>query len=312
MFSVISTDPVALQLLAAQEHAPVLIALFDPQDQLQYANLAFRSSYGLEPGEQLSWGQLMQRNHAQRKGSLIQTQDFDAWLSSALSRRGKLPFRAFEADLCDGRWIWMTETVGPDGWMLCIASDITALKSEGRSVRQERDVALRAARTDELTGISNRAHIMELLEQHLEAMRNHEQPCAMVLLDLDHFKSINDRYGHQCGDLVLQRFARLAHGMLRRGDSLGRVGGEEFLILLPGALQEDVQATVERLLEAARNDRPLPEFPDFFCTFSAGLGMMQAGDCARTAYLRIDQALYRAKAAGRNQAVCVWSESETL
>ncbi len=301
MLPAISTDPIALQLLAAQEDAPILIGLFDAFDQLQYANAQFRRSYGLALHECLTWAELMQRNYAQGIGALIQTQDFDAWLTSAKSRRGKLPFRAFEADLCDGRWVWMTETVRADGWMLCVASDITALKSEGRSVRQERDVALRAARTDTLTGISNRAHIMELLEQHLQQVRSQGGACGLALVDLDHFKSINDTRGHQAGDVVLQQFARVVHGALRREDGFGRVGGEEFLILLPGSDQANVTAIMQRLMELIRADRPLPTDRDFAYTCSVGLSMLQPGDNARTAYLRIDQALYAAKAAGRNR-----------
>ena len=163
-----TTDPIALQLLASQQDTPLLVALFDAGDQLRFANAAFRQSYGLGPDEEPTWAEMLLRNYAEGVGALIETTDTASWLVSARSRRGKLPFRAFEADLCDGRWVWMTETLRTDGWMLCVASDITELRTSERVLRQARDVAVRAAQTDVLTGISNRAHILQLLEQSIE------------------------------------------------------------------------------------------------------------------------------------------------
>ena len=110
-----TTDPIALQLLASQQDSPLLVALFDAGDQLRFANAAFRQSYGLGPDEQPTWAEMMLRSHAKGVGALINTNDITNWLVSARSRRGKLPFRAFEADLCDGRWVWMTETLRTDG-----------------------------------------------------------------------------------------------------------------------------------------------------------------------------------------------------
>ncbi|TIN86943.1 MAG: diguanylate cyclase, partial [Mesorhizobium sp.] len=82
---------------------------------------------------------LMRRNFKAGKGTFVRDPDFETWLISTQSRRGKTGFREFETDLVDGRWLWMTETVQNDGWMLCIATDITKLRSDGRSVRQDRD-----------------------------------------------------------------------------------------------------------------------------------------------------------------------------
>ncbi len=134
----------------------VLVALYDGQDRLRYANPAFRAAYHLDSTETPLWPDLMRRNFLARRGTVIRADDFEAWLTSTVARRGKTGFRAFETDLMDGRWLWMTETVQSDGWMLCIASDITALRADDRTVRQDRDRAIRAAETDELTGVSNR------------------------------------------------------------------------------------------------------------------------------------------------------------
>ena len=149
------------------ENTPVLVAAYDSFDRLRYANQAFRSSYFVEPEETPFWSDLMRRNFWARRGTVLRTADLEAWLMSAHSLRGKTEFRAFETDLVDGRWFWMTETVQNDGWMLCIASDITGLRADERSVRQDRDLAVIASHTDELTGIANRRFVMARIEDML-------------------------------------------------------------------------------------------------------------------------------------------------
>ena len=133
-------------LLSLQADSLVLSAAYDEHDILRYANKSFRSAYHLEPDEQLSWGAIMRRNYEAGLGTVLTTDNFDDWLVSTQSRRGKVAFRAFETDLVDGRWLWMTETVQPNGWMLCIASDITQLRPDDRRLRQDRDLALRRHR----------------------------------------------------------------------------------------------------------------------------------------------------------------------
>jgi len=287
-------------LLQAQQATPVLIALFDRDDMLQWANPAFRQAYGLSDGQHITWSDLMLQSKRLGVGALIHTDDMDQWLASVRSRRGKQAFRAFEADLCDGRWIWMTETLTPDGSMLCVACDITHLRHDERLLRQELSVAQRAAMTDVLTGISNRTHILAQLEEHLERARCQRISCGLVLLDLDHFKRINDNYGHAAGDTVLRHFAQLLSHTLRREDSFGRVGGEEFLLLLPNTCAESLPTFMERLLGMLPLQRPLDEHPDFFYTCSAGITLIHPEDTATTALQRADEALYAAKARGRN------------
>ncbi|MEY2952083.1 MAG: hypothetical protein RLZZ401_170, partial [Pseudomonadota bacterium] len=289
------------RMLALQVDSPLLVALFDAADQLQYANGAFRQAYGLASETLLTWSDLMLQNFERKVGTNIKTNDIQGWLASARSRRAKLPFRAFEADLCDGRWIWMTETVGADGWMLCVASDITQLRQGSRDLRQARDVAERAAQTDVLTGISNRAHIMQLLEQHTQQPSHQPRACGVALIDLDHFKRINDRFGHQGGDTVLRSFSATVQEVLRHGDGFGRMGGEEFLIVFPGIDAERLNLIMPRLLSAVRDSRPLPDCPDFSYTCSAGIGMLEPGESPAQVFRRVDEALYVAKAAGRDQ-----------
>jgi diguanylate cyclase (GGDEF)-like protein len=286
------------QLAALYDATQVLVAAYDSFDRLRYANAAFRAAFGLAPGEEATWAEIMRRNHAERRGTVITAPDFDAWLVSTSSRRGKVPYRAFETDLYDGRWLLMTEGVSASGWMLCIASDITALKADGRDVRQARDRAIKEAQTDDLTGIANRRFITARVDDMLSpgALGG-----ALCVLDLDNFKYINDLVGHLAGDTVLRDFAARINGLIRRKDCFGRIGGEEFVLVLPQTSAEEAVLIVERMLSLVRQSRPLPQWPDFSYSFSAGVATGGPGTTFTDLYGRADRALYLAKMAGRNR-----------
>ncbi len=295
-------DEILYNLLLSQDESQVLIALYDQNDVLRYANKGWRAAYHLAPGEEVAWGALMRRNFEAGLGTVLATKNFDEWLISTQSRRGKVPFRTFETDVVDGRWLWMTETVQQNGWMLCIASDITPLRTDDRRLRQDRDLALRASQTDELTGVGNRRFIMTRLEE----LTRRELPADRVVkgcvavLDIDHFKAINDRYGHQAGDQVLLDFARHAHSFVRRLDCFGRIGGEEFMLILPDTPLETGIGILERVLERIRMARPLQNWPDLAYTCSVGITALRADDTAQDLFARADLALYEAKLGGRN------------
>ncbi|MGU3492713.1 GGDEF domain-containing protein [Xanthobacteraceae bacterium A53D] len=288
------------KLLAMYEQAPVLMAAYDALDHLRHANTAFRSAFFIDALETPTWADLMRRNARARQGTVIRAPDFEAWLVSTLSRRGKLPYRAFETDLHDGRWLWMTETVHEDGWMLCIASDITSLKAGQRQVRQDRDFAIKASHTDELTGIANRRFVTARTEEMLLRPAPDGGLGCLAVLDLDHFKLINDRYGHHVGDRILRDFAMRIHRLVGRVETFGRVGGEEFLLVLPGVRLEAAGQRLEEMLDAIRAARPIAEHPALGYTFSAGIAPGLPGDTADSLYARADEALYDAKIGGRN------------
>ncbi len=106
--------------------------------------------------------------------------------------------------------------------MLCVGTDITALRQNQRSLRQDRDLALRAAQTDELTGTSNRRFVFARLADHTENVdKDIEPPFCVSIIDIDLFKGVNDRFGHQGGDAVLRDFVKLAHSTIRRPDYFG-------------------------------------------------------------------------------------------
>ncbi|WP_259665013.1 GGDEF domain-containing protein [Rhizobium bangladeshense] len=124
---------------------------------------------------------------------------------------------------------------------------------------------------------------------------------CLAVFDIDNFKRINDRLGHHAGDLVLRDFAHRIHQNVRRNDCFGRVGGEEFLLVMPATGPEDALAMVERMLTVIRFSRPLPDSPDFSYTCSAGIAACVPTDRASELCRRADQALYDAKMSGRDR-----------
>ena len=174
-------------------------------------------------------------------------------------------------------------------------SDITAHKQLERQLQD-------AAATDFLTGLPNRRHIMARMEQELARVRRDPSALAAVMMfDLDLFKNINDRYGHAMGDEVLKHFSQVLLQELRKVDSVGRIGGEEFAIILSGADMDDAYGFGERvrtrLAEAPLREGALA----VAVTVSIGISAMLPDDATITASLsRADGALYQAKQAGRN------------
>lgn len=193
--------------------------------------------------------------------------------------------------------------------MLSAAMKVTGLRArlvkQQAALQEALDRLQEMAGRDQLTGLHNRHHMVERLSDALARQRRHPGPLCLALLDLDHFKRINDRHGHQVGDRVLQDFARAVSSSLRETDELARWGGEEFLVLLPQTTLADAQAVIERLREAFARAAPLaaerPQQP--VVTFSAGLVEHQPGESIEHSIERADQALYRAKDAGRNRTV---------
>jgi diguanylate cyclase (GGDEF)-like protein len=162
----------------------------------------------------------------------------------------------------------------------------------------------RLATHDELTGLVNRRHMQELLEaERLRSERTHAAWCV-ALLDLDHFKSVNDRHGHAVGDEVLRGLGRHANALVRRTDVLARWGGEEFVLLLPATALEMALVSLERL-RARFHAAPLVIHGIALeVSFSAGLTEHAAGETVAQTLERADQLCYRAKTLGRNRIEC--------
>ncbi|MGH8433334.1 MAG: diguanylate cyclase domain-containing protein [Pseudomonas sp.] len=161
--------------------------------------------------------------------------------------------------------------------------------------------------TDELTGLFNRRHFLRLAARELGGLRPGRQH-GLALIDLDHFKRINDAHGHAAGDRVLQTFAAVARACLRDGDVLARYGGEEFVLLLPNTDADQFTACCERLREAFASAEPVGVQVDSI-SLSAGMTLLAMGDDLDEALQRADQALYRAKRGGRNRCDAAWEGS---
>jgi diguanylate cyclase (GGDEF)-like protein/PAS domain S-box-containing protein len=159
--------------------------------------------------------------------------------------------------------------------------------------------------TDELTGLYNRRHLLGCMEEELARFRRFGTPFSLVVIDLDHFKDVNDRYGHGVGDRVLQQLARLFEYRLRDIDVAGRTGGEEFLLVLPGTPAEGALWIAEGLRQAfAAMVFQGDDGDDFRVTLSAGVATAcDADERLRHLWARADRALYAAKEAGRDSVI---------
>jgi diguanylate cyclase (GGDEF)-like protein len=170
---------------------------------------------------------------------------------------------------------------------------------------QERTEALaRMANTDVLTGQPNRRLFMTEGARLLTLARRHHHPLSLMILDADHFKRINDLYGHAAGDAVLRTLASAPSTVLRKSDIFARFGGEEFAVLLPETTHEGALEVGERLLDAFRSTATEHDGEHLHVTVSIGLAELAPGDTDLEALLhRADTALYQAKEAGRDRLV---------
>ncbi len=161
------------------------------------------------------------------------------------------------------------------------------------------------ATTDELTGVANRRALLEAVRREFRRARRYRHPFALVMVDLDHFKRINDTYGHQVGDRVLQEFARAIRKSIRSTDLVGRYGGEEFLILLPEADSRSAVALAERIRERVRQLRVETESGDVVqVTASFGVcAYPEHGKSIPVLLRKADDFLYEAKRRGRDRVV---------
>ncbi len=171
--------------------------------------------------------------------------------------------------------------------------------------RRLEDELRKLATTDSLTGASNRRHFIECAEAELKRSKRYGSQMAVFMLDIDHFKVINDTHGHNSGDEVLKRLVDCCRQELRGSDIFGRFGGEEFAAVLVETNQSDAQRTCERLRRQIAGLRVSPAADRISITASIGLTMHMAGDISIDSLLkRADAALYQAKKTGRNRVVC--------
>ncbi len=153
---------------------------------------------------------------------------------------------------------------------------------------------------DELTGMFNRRHVMELLREQIRLAEAGDYAFVIAYLDLDHFKSVNDTYGHHVGDEVIQRFANVSTKMIRSVDYAGRLGGEEFILVLTNTALDECLVVAERV-RATMEQETFEEMPDRNVTVSIGMAQYQQGEGLEELLQRADEKLYYSKDNGRNQ-----------
>jgi diguanylate cyclase (GGDEF)-like protein len=174
------------------------------------------------------------------------------------------------------------------------------LKDSNRALRSALAASELTAAKDQLTGLWNRRTFDHRLDEAVAHRRRHIGTFSLLLIDMDHFKNINDHYGHIIGDEVLKRFAEVLHERLRQNDVDARWGGEEFAVLADGANLERAFVLAEQIREAVENSNfdGIPRL-----TVSVGLAEYQSGESGAQLLNRADSALYEAKRAGRNRVV---------
>jgi len=164
------------------------------------------------------------------------------------------------------------------------------------------------ALTDPLTGLFNRRQMSQRLQEEVARFRKHGSDFSVIIADVDHFKDINDRYGHDAGDRVLARVALLFAEGLRGGDAVARWGGEEFLVLLPGTHLKAAQEVAQRLRSISEARLGAIEGVDLPLTVTFGVATFSRTESLEACLKQADDALYRGKAEGRNRVVSAHAE----
>lgn len=189
-------------------------------------------------------------------------------------------------------FVFTTVILGLFGYMVGQFEERLARANEG---------LLRMSQTDALTGLYNVRTLADVLPRLVSYAHRSASPLSLVMLDVDRFKVVNDRYGHLVGDDFLRRLGKVLTEGRRREDIVGRIGGEEFLIALPGVERRGAARVAERVLQAVRNMEFHVKGESVPVTVSAGIAELEAGDQYRSLLARADAAMYDAKQAGRNR-----------
>ena len=251
------------------------------------------------------------RNWLERKIKscmILRTASFSSWRQRPYLFR----FKPSPALACEAEFMYQDVSIFPirdRGNMLqgvCIAiHDATELAQHVRMLEQAMDQAVEleeSSQRDGLTGLYNRKFFDEQITQEMVRARRYGWPLSVAMLDIDHFKVVNDTYGHATGDVVLRTLARHLLAMLRASDTLCRYGGEEFTLILPHLSQENSRYLLDRLRKAIEdNPVELDDGTTVAVTVSIGIAELQAGQSAGELVRCADEALYSSKNSGRNR-----------
>ena len=286
------------KIMVIGESSQDAIAMVDGQDRVQFWNPAAERMFGWSKQEMMG-----ARLHQRLVPPALRDQ----------AQKGLARFQRTGQGASVGKLMELT-ALRKDGSQVPVEVAVASRKLDGQwmavgSIRditrrkQAEDKLRKLAITDELTGLSNRRRFLELCHMELGRSRRYGCPLSLIMMDLDHFKRVNDTWGHQTGDLVLRHLAELCLRHLREVDSMGRVGGEEFAVLLPDTGGVDAVRAAQRLRQAVEEAQiQSPSGQIIKITISLGVASLRSGEEDFTGLMqRADQALYRAKDKGRNR-----------
>ena len=282
------------QFKAAVDHSSASIIIANKQGNIVYSNPAHLQTSRYSEAELLG-------RHADTLRSPVTPEEtyktMWAKLLSGQNWRGELLNQRKGGELH-----WEDVSISPITDEHGAITHFVAVKDEISERKKLEEELRHLATIDPLTGLLNRRSFFALAEQEISRLRRHPGSLAVAMLDVDHFKTINDRYGHQAGDEVLRVLAEACGASLRDRDIMGRLGGEEFACILPDTSPEQALLAAERLRAAVLQRKiPVGEGHEVAITISVGVASFHETDSSIDAVLhRADQALYRAKMDGRN------------
>ena len=281
-------------------------AVFDQTDVLIYCNDSYANLLLSTTADKLlnkSFAQSVGDAFLEKRNISINSSNIDEWLAMAQSKRWQTPFRSFETDLNSSHWLLITELVFEDRFLFVTATDITRTKTLELKLKATQDLLYAQANQDELTGLANRRAFVERGTRSVAKAHRNYANLSLFLFDIDHFKNVNDQYGHLAGDSVLKSLSQVVQSQLRNYDLCARIGGEEFVILfVDGSPQKNLT-----IIERIRNEieQTVFEFEQIPIRIKVSFGgtCLSAEDTLDTLLSRADKNLYLAKNQGRNQ-VC--------
>jgi diguanylate cyclase (GGDEF)-like protein/PAS domain S-box-containing protein len=285
-----------LQILMDNLPGMAYRCLYDPDWTMKFVSQGCTKLTGYEPDELVN-------NRVTSYAALVSdasNQQLFEQVRVALEKEESFSLE-YEVTRKDGSRIWVWERgrgVQEDDGSLHLEGIILDI-SDRKVLETELE---QMATRDTLTGLLNRREMSRVLDEELQRARRYQRPMAVLWVDFDHFKDVNDTYGHAAGDSVLRAISRLLLGSVRSVDSIGRFGGEEFVIVLPEMDLEEAQETAERLRrKVAEEPQPLGNGEAVPLTISVGVAVYpDHGQTASTLCAAADKAMYLAKDRGRN------------
>jgi diguanylate cyclase (GGDEF)-like protein len=283
-------------LLAALHNVEEGIILLDPQLRAQFMNRAVRRLWDVtdeQAKRRPSISDLV--NEAHRSGACVMPgHELDDSIRRRIAMIEIGDPRPLELHSRDGRIIRSRCAALPDGGRMLIYSEVTDL------IRNAKELELLAT-IDSMTGVCNRRHFLVLAEAEWSRFQRYHRPFSLAVFDIDRFKSINDGFGHDVGDRAIGHVCHICTENKRTSDTIGRVGGDEFAVLLPETDAAQAEIVAERLRSMVQDNPLVVDGDPMPVTISVGLAQATVSQSSFDALMKVaDRALYQAKARGRN------------